>query len=83
MPEATQTSHQSIEHTSTDGEEEEKEEIGYDIEWKVIIDKEPILGDLIRRSDFRFGLAYRNCVASVLVSPASSERLCESCRTKP
>jgi hypothetical protein len=27
--------------------------VHYDIEWKVLIDKEPIIGDLIRRSDFR------------------------------
>lgn len=53
MPDLDQTPRLSIEHGPEDGDEEEKEEIDYDIEWKVLMDKEPIIGDLIRRSDFR------------------------------
>jgi hypothetical protein len=42
--------YQSIEDMS----DEEEEELDYDIEWKVLVGKEPIMSDIISRSDFRF-----------------------------
>ena len=39
---------------SNKGEEEEDKEIDYNIEWKVFVDKNPIISDIISRSDFRF-----------------------------
>ena len=48
---------QSIENMSDKEEEEEEEEeeqIDYDIEWKVLLGKDPIISDIIGRSDFRF-----------------------------
>jgi hypothetical protein len=35
-------------------EEEEEEELNYDIEWKVLVRKEPIINNIISRSEFRF-----------------------------
>jgi hypothetical protein len=34
---------------SNQGAEEEEEELDYDIEWKVLVGKEPIISDIIRR----------------------------------
>jgi hypothetical protein len=39
---------------SNQGAEEEEEELDYDIEWKVLVGKEPIISDIIRRQDFLF-----------------------------
>jgi hypothetical protein len=56
MPDLQATPLQSIENMSDKGEEEEEEEedIDYDIEWRVLLGKEPIICDIINRSDFRF-----------------------------
>ena len=56
MPDLQATPLQSIENISNKGEEEEEEEedIDYDIEWRVLLGKEPIICDIINRSDFRF-----------------------------
>jgi hypothetical protein len=45
--------YQSIEDTS-DKKAEEEEELDYDIKWKVLVGKKPIMSDIISRSDFRF-----------------------------
>jgi hypothetical protein len=45
--------HQSIEDLSDKGVEEEAE-LDYDIEWKVLLGKEPIISDIISRSGFLF-----------------------------
>jgi hypothetical protein len=58
MVDAAQIPRSTIEITSDkedeEEEEEEEEEIDYEIEWKVFVDKDPIISDLISRSDFRF-----------------------------
>jgi hypothetical protein len=51
---------QSIENMSDEGEEEEKEkeDMDYNIEWRILLGKEPIIYDIINRSDFRFFKLY-------------------------
>jgi hypothetical protein len=34
--------------------EEEEEELDYNIKWKVLVRKKPIISDIISRSEFRF-----------------------------
>ena len=62
LPDAQYKPYQSIEDASDKGdkeEEEEEEKLDYNIEWKVLIRKEPIISDIISRQDFRFATLYK------------------------
>jgi hypothetical protein len=54
LPDAQHEPYQSIEDASDKGDKEEEEGLDYNIEWKVFIGKEPLLSDIISRSNFWF-----------------------------
>jgi hypothetical protein len=51
MPDLQVTPLPSIENMS---DKEEEEDMNYNIEWRVLLEKESIIYDIINRSDFRF-----------------------------